>query len=397
VSRAARRSRGGQRAGLEAQRGVSLVEAIVAMAVMAFGMMAIVGLQSTLRLNSDVAKQRSEAVRIAEDAIESWRAYSVIAPAAGLAAYDDIALGALAEVAVPGTNTTFALKRTVTPGQGWKSIRVEVSWVDRAGQAQSVTLSSIIGRSDPALSGVLSVLPANGTAGLPLGRSPTVPQGAIPLAGDRTKSAYRPPGAPEETVWVFDTLTGVITSVCTFPGEDLSLLVAADNCFEQPSWLISGFVRFSFGPNPSATDPTDEQIDLRMFAIAVGDAFANGDCFVTPVQDPKLTYTSYLCRVPQSADSTWTGSVLLGPPAALDPPADPPVPQLDLAVHDVCRYSNGAPGNINHPRIYTGLDRSLRDQNFLVVDQRLDLTNACPAGTRRLQPPELLPPPPPPA
>ena len=47
------------------QRGVSLVEAIVAMAVMAFGMMAIVGLQTTLRQNSDIAKQRSEAVRIA--------------------------------------------------------------------------------------------------------------------------------------------------------------------------------------------------------------------------------------------------------------------------------------------------------------------------------------------
>ena len=47
------------------------------MAVMAFGMMAIVGLQTTLRLNSDIAKQRSEAVRIAEEAIEEWRAFSV--------------------------------------------------------------------------------------------------------------------------------------------------------------------------------------------------------------------------------------------------------------------------------------------------------------------------------
>ena len=44
-------------------RGVSLIEAIVAMAVMAFGMVAIVGLQGTLRQNSDIAKQRSEVER----------------------------------------------------------------------------------------------------------------------------------------------------------------------------------------------------------------------------------------------------------------------------------------------------------------------------------------------
>jgi len=275
-----------------------------------------------------------------------------------------------------------------------KSIQVEVSWVDRTGQPQSVRLNSVIAGIEPALSGILSLLPASVPVRQPLGRNSAVPAGAIPIG---EQSAYRPPGAPQATVWVFDNLTGVITSVCTFPGEDLSLLVPADNCFEQPSWLITGFVRFSFGPNPSATDPADEQIDLRMFAIAVGVEFANGDCFVTPVQDPKLTYTSFLCRVPQSADSTWTGSVLLGPPLPLDPPPDAPVPQLDLAVHDICRYSNGAAGNVNHPRVYTGLDRSLRDQNFLVVDQRADLTNACPAGTRRLQPPELLPPPPPPA
>jgi hypothetical protein len=350
------------------------------MAVMAFGMMAIVGLQTTLRLNSDVAKQRAEAVRIGEEAIETWRAYSVIAPSAGVAAYDDIALGALADVAVDGSNTVFALKRTVVPGPGWKSIQVVVAWVDRAGQAQSITLNSIIGRSDPALSGVLTVLPGDGLASLPAGRHPTVPFGAIPLAGDKSKSAYRPPGAPEATVWVFDNVSGVITSVCAFPGNDISLLVPADNCLDQPSWLITGFVRFSFGPFPNATLPVDEQIALGMFAIAVGEAFANGECFVAPVQDPKLTYTSYVCRVPQSADTTWTGSILLGPP-------------LDLAEYDICRYSNGAVGNVNHPRVYVGLDRSLSDQNFLVVDHDV----ACPAGTRRLQPPELLPPPPPPA
>ena len=370
------------RAGSTSQRGVSLVEAIVAMAVMAFGMMAIVGLQSTLRLNSDVAKQRSEAVRIAEEAIEDWRAFSVVPTKEGLKAYDDLTLGALDDIAVVRANATYTLKQTVSPGQGWKSIQVEVSWVDRTGQAQSITLNSVIAGADPALSGVLSTVPAPVPVRQPLARTPGGSPAAVDLGGG--KSAYRPPGAPQASVWVFDNLSGVITSVCNFPGEDLSLLVPADNCFEQPSWLISGFVRFSFGPNPSATVPASEQIDLRMIAIAVGDAFADGECFVTPVQDPKLTFTAYLCRVPQSADTTWTGTVLLTPPPIPDPPPDPPDPQLDLAIHDVCRY--GAAVNVDEPR-YQGLDRSLGSENFLVVDQGV----ACPFGTRRHQPPRPLP------
>ncbi len=72
-------------------RGTSLVEAVVAMAVMAFGMLAVVGVQSTLRLNADVAKQRSEAVRIAQEAMEAARGFGVIeAPATDRRAYADI-------------------------------------------------------------------------------------------------------------------------------------------------------------------------------------------------------------------------------------------------------------------------------------------------------------------
>lgn len=374
-----------------APRGVSLVEAIVAMAVMAFGMMAIVGLQATLRLNSDIAKQRSEAVRIAEEAIEDWRAFSEIETTAGRKAYDDIAVGALADVAVAGANAAYTLKQTVVAGQGYKSLQVEVEWQDRSGGAQAVMLSSIIAGAYPALSGSLTVVPGGNPVRQPLGRSAGIPPAAVDLGGG--KSALQPAGAPQATVWVFDNLTGVITSVCNFPGNDLSQLVPADNCVEQPSWPVRGFVRFSFGPNPSGVTPAGTQLDLRMVAVAGGVAFGDGECFVAPVQDPALTYTSYLCRVPQSADTTWTGRILLAPPLPADPPADPPLPALDLALHDVCRYSNGLAGNINHPRVYTGLDQPLANQNFLVIDQDV----VCPAGTRRLQPPELLPPPPPPA
>ncbi len=353
-----------------AARGISLIEAVVALAVMAFGMLAYVGMQSSLRFNSDVAKQRSEAVRIAQEAIEAWRAYSSVGADAGPDYQLDIATAA--DEAVAGENTTYTLSRTVdaaaSPGAPrMKTLKVEVSWHDRNGEPQSVVLSTTIAASPPELAGSLGVPDAGGAARLPQGRNPAIPRGAFDLPGG--KSAYKPPGATAR-VWLFDNLTGVITSVCNFPGEDLSLLVEADSCVQRPSWLISGFVRFSPGPDPDAATPLGEQIPLGVRADAVGVAFDDGWCYVAPMQDPKLTYTSYSCRVPQSADTTWTGTILLGWP-------------LDLSRHDVCRYSNGEAGNINHPRVYVGLAQSLTQQNFLVVDQGV----TCPTGTLPHQPP----------
>ena len=88
-----------------AQRGLSLVEALVALAVMAFGMMAYVGIHSGLRLNGDVAKQRAEAVRLAQEAIERWRAFSLMSTDPGETDYADIVTTADEQIAGQATNT----------------------------------------------------------------------------------------------------------------------------------------------------------------------------------------------------------------------------------------------------------------------------------------------------
>jgi Tfp pilus assembly protein PilV len=356
-------------------RGISLIEAVVALAVMAFGMLAYVGVQSSLRFNSDVAKQRSEAVRIAQEAIERWRAYSAVEPMAGQTDYAAVAT-VVPAAPVPGqaTNTDFWLTRTVvdaatTPSAPrMKTLVVDVGWQDRNGEAQSVRLSTTIAASPPELAGTLSVPSAGGPLRLPQGRQADIPAVATDIGGGR--SAFRPPGAGAAVVWLFDNLSGVITSVCNFPGADLSQLVPANNCVNAPSWLISGFVRFSLGEHPNAAAPIGEQIALGMEAVAVGVGLADGECIVAPVQDPKLTYTRYVCRVRQGADTTWTGTTRLTLP-------------LDLGQYDVCRYANGAAGNANHPLVYLRLDRPLGNQNFLVVSEGV----ACPAGTLPHQPP----------
>ncbi len=58
------------------ERGVSLIEALVALVVMTFGTLAVLGVQSTLRMNGDTARQRAEAVRIAQETIERRRSFA---------------------------------------------------------------------------------------------------------------------------------------------------------------------------------------------------------------------------------------------------------------------------------------------------------------------------------
>src|SRR5215510_2158450 len=109
-------------------RGVSLIEAMVAVAVMAFGMLTVVGVQSTLRLNGDIAKQRSEATRIAQETLEQNRGFEVIESAdaaPGQTAWASIATGSQ-DVTLSTSNATYHVQRTVTASADTtsKSMRV---------------------------------------------------------------------------------------------------------------------------------------------------------------------------------------------------------------------------------------------------------------------------------
>ena len=142
-----------------ASRGVSLVEAMVALAVMAFGMLAVVGVQSTLRLNGDIAKQRSEATRIAQETLEKGRSFQVIDSAdkgAGQTAWEEI-VSRTQDITPANSSATYHVESTVTTytDPPAKAMRVTVSWNDRAGQRQEVLLSSSIAAAAPALSGTL--------------------------------------------------------------------------------------------------------------------------------------------------------------------------------------------------------------------------------------------------
>ena len=58
------------------QRGVTLIEALLAFLVLAVGVLSMSKLHRHLQTHADIARQRSDAVRIAQDDIESVRAYA---------------------------------------------------------------------------------------------------------------------------------------------------------------------------------------------------------------------------------------------------------------------------------------------------------------------------------
>ena len=101
------------------------------MLVLAFGLLAVAGLQTTLAHSSDVAKQRTEATRLAQAKIEELRAYQQLAAAPGVVSYADI-VGS-SDTPATTTNTTFERSWTVTEDAALtqKILRVTVKWADR--------------------------------------------------------------------------------------------------------------------------------------------------------------------------------------------------------------------------------------------------------------------------
>lgn len=132
-------------------RGHAMVDALIAFAVLALGLVAILRAQPELRRHTDLTRQQTEAVRLAQQAIEQARQQ----PLAALVDDDrgiapDGALGATAAYTVE----TRVQPVDAAPARG---LRITVRWRDAQGQPRAVQLASVIAESDPALAVALAV------------------------------------------------------------------------------------------------------------------------------------------------------------------------------------------------------------------------------------------------
>lgn len=379
------------RRALPRQRGISLMEAIVALALMAFGMLGLVGLQATLRQNADVARQRSEAVRLAQEALESQRLVTTLAAQAGRLAWADLAEGERTPETLAGQNASYQRRLTVADIASSRSklLQVQVQWQDRSGQAQRVQLVSALTGSLPELAATVG-LPAAGGAlqQRPLGRHPAIPASALDQ-GDGS-SRFAPPGGGT-LAWVFDNRSGHITQICPTTGV----------CGLADHRLLAGYVRFATAAaqptqadaeNPGEPVPTAATLPtlIQVLGSAEGTGAARplAPCF----EERLATHIAYYCAVPVAADGSWKGRSSFTGASFVASESSPaagehrvcrytPVQGCDPAVGDTLWAAPGSPArctgaapmferrmdNTQHPRHYRQVREALLQQNFLVI------------------------------
>jgi hypothetical protein len=386
------------------RRGVSLVEALVALAVMAFGMLALVGVQTTMRLNSDVAKQRGEATRIATEEIERLRGFEtidVVLNEAAYASYDGMAPGTPAYDAAGNIgNTTYTITRIVIPAADdlpFKSIAVRVNWTDRSNQPQSVILETAISGTNPALAGLLPFqrMPTASATNQRSGRHASIPA----WAEDRGHgfSWLTPPGSTG-IAWLFNNLTGVMRE-CNAVGE---------SCVDVTR--VSGTVAFHI----SAAAVTESDASHwagpasnlgnwpHALALTAIDGAPVAKCSASPATNDS-PFVNYTCSV---SPSGWGGRLDL---RLLDSSGSQITPGTTDQHLRVCRFTKALTDitvNLDHPARYcmemSGLPPSgevctgrrvnhstlLADQNFLVIrgDQACPYVNVAPVSRINARP-----------
>ena len=124
------------------QRGVSLVDALVACLVLSLGMLGLARFQARLQCDAELARQRSQAVRLAQRQLEGLRDPTHPATAAA----DD---------------SDYRVTSHSTPADGpatLVTLAIRVDWTDRGGEPHHVVLESALADMPPALSAAL-VLP----------------------------------------------------------------------------------------------------------------------------------------------------------------------------------------------------------------------------------------------
>lgn len=299
-------------------RGFSLIEALVALVVTAFGMLALAGFQSSLGVASENAKHRAQAVRLAQQKLEQLRAFEQVSASGAKFDYaTDVVSGGPETIdgGAFGYTTSNSYTRQwwvtkadgVTAGEatdGQKWIRVRVLWTDRLNQTQNVMLQSVISRAEPGDLGTLAVGPGARQPRTPKNRNVDVPYPAVNISGGR--SAFLPPGG--NRVFIFDNVSGDVLGSC-----DASLLSIASlsitsvvdltdtslGCNANKAYLLSGYIRFLSGAMPSGNEtaidnalsnPVDATKELSLTVNAPG--FASGQTHLCYAQRQKVVSTN---------------------------------------------------------------------------------------------------------
>ena len=140
------------------ERGFALLETLIAALVVAASVLALIWLQGALRYNADIARQRTEAARIAQAEIERLRSFAAVDAVPGRLSWGDIT-DEVHDATPSASPTTYLLTRVVQTDDRLmlKTVQVRLSWNDRRGQPQQFSLETQIVGHDPALTGMMTL------------------------------------------------------------------------------------------------------------------------------------------------------------------------------------------------------------------------------------------------
>ncbi len=244
------------------QRGASLVEVLVAFLLLSLTVVGASRIQAELRATGDAARQRSEAVQLAQRQMEMARGQAGV----GLAAHAE---------AVVASTTHYALTRdsTTAVDTNLQTTTVQARWTDRAGGERRVSLASGVTDQSPLYAAALTLRPGLDVVTHPLARHRAIPRGAKNLGDGR--SVFKPE-ARGTLALVFDHASGDVIASCRVDADvSTQALTAAHlgDCDRIRGSLLSGHVRFALGaagasgidsPQRDATPmPFTMHLDLR--------------------------------------------------------------------------------------------------------------------------------------
>jgi len=373
--------------------GFALIEALVAMIVMSFGMLAVAGFQVNLSLNSDVAKQRTEATRLAQQKMEQLRTFDTLTVYENNMVSSTLASPVTQETIT--TNTTFTRSWAITsannPDTG-RSTTVTVAWTDRAGNPEKVQLVSHISATNPLLTGSLFFpLPDGTILRRPKNRSTDIPIPAISISG--TGKSHIPWSGTSSGYLVFSDNSGDVVQKCSATPTMDNIIKDTENtnttsttsaCVLFNGYLLTGYITGTASKVSLVTKVvvpfTSAQYISGTPECSVGPAYDQTTS--TPAQIAGTKY--YVCLIqPTDHDTSastarvWSGRVDLAGDTA-----------ESLAGTQVCRFVASptiplptitAPTityNNNHPETYVRVDRSLDNQNFHISSGNCADTNA---------------------
>ena len=337
------------------QRGFTLVEALISLVVMAFGMLALSGMQVSLSRNADVAKQRTEAMRLAQARIEQMRSFSGISTGA----VNWNGLDAVANTTTT-TNATFTVASTMggVDADAMRTVNVAVTWVDRTGAPQAINIASVISQTDPRDPGFIgNPLPLNTPLRRPRNRNINIPIPALSLGNGTSAYQFSP-----TYVVIFSDVNGSVVQICNPNQANATVAqILATTCDSFNGYIVAGYANTPL--LALATYPTGiNHSAMTRNAAPTSGPYQNITCQFGQATDQNNGATInffkyYLCVVPLDAPFLWGGTVRLGGVAT-------------NSNFIVCRFQytqTSVTPNERNIQPYVAVNSSMDEQNYLVT------------------------------